>query len=315
MKKILAFLLCAVMTLSVCVAAFPAHAADNCTDGITPGDVNGDGSVGMKDIIILIRSLSDYPVTINEANSDTLHDGKIDMKDLIQLIKALAGWKEVRLCHWDTKEETVAADCLNGGKAKLTCKVCGDSAEVDTRPLGHNFDMRVTGKCTRCDEKSPDYAYVVYRHYLLGYQSVYIDIDEDETGLVFRIENMEVENKILLLISVAGDEEDKNILTFGIQLEPGKAPCKYFAYLSDAGEMFYWEGQITPDKFNADTGSGLTVTRAEPALDAEYAQEIREFSVLFSALAIAGTEQMISESGIADISIEDFGFESVTAAG
>ena len=35
MKKILAFLLCAVMTLSVCVAAFPAHAADNCTDGIT----------------------------------------------------------------------------------------------------------------------------------------------------------------------------------------------------------------------------------------------------------------------------------------
>ena len=32
MKKILAFLLCAVMTLSVCVAAFPAHAADNCTD-------------------------------------------------------------------------------------------------------------------------------------------------------------------------------------------------------------------------------------------------------------------------------------------
>ena len=55
MKKILAFLLCAVMMLSVCVAAFPAHAADNCTDGITPGDVNGDGSVGMKDIIILIR--------------------------------------------------------------------------------------------------------------------------------------------------------------------------------------------------------------------------------------------------------------------
>ena len=150
MKKILAFLLCAVMTLSVCVAAFPAHAADNCTDGITPGDV----SVGMKDIIILIRSLSDYPVTINEANSDTLHDGKIDMKDLIQLIKALAGWKEVRLCHWDTKEETVAADCLNGGKAKLTCKVCGDSVEVDTRPLGHNFDTKVTGKCTRCDEKS-----------------------------------------------------------------------------------------------------------------------------------------------------------------
>ena len=95
----------------------------------------------------------------------------------------------------------------------------------------------------------------------------------------------------------------------------GKAPCKYFAYLSDDGEMFYWEGQITPDKFNADTGSGLTVTRTEPALDAEYAQEIREFSVLFSALAIAGTEQMISESGIADISIEDFGFESVTAAG
>ena len=45
MKNILAFLLCAVMTLSVCVAAFPAHAADNCTDGITPGDVNGDGSV------------------------------------------------------------------------------------------------------------------------------------------------------------------------------------------------------------------------------------------------------------------------------
>ena len=79
--------------------------------------------------------------------------------------------------------------------------------------------------------------------------------------------------------------------------------------------MFYWEGKIIPDKFNADTGSGITVTRTEPALGAEDAKSIREFSVLFSALAIAGTEQMISESGIDDISIEDFGFESVTAAG
>ena len=57
MKKILAFLLCAVMTLSVCVAAFPAHAADNCTDGITPGDVNGDGRQTATDYLRTKRAV------------------------------------------------------------------------------------------------------------------------------------------------------------------------------------------------------------------------------------------------------------------
>ena len=309
MKKILAFLLCAVMTLSVCVAAFPAHAADNCTDGITPGDVNGDGSVGMKDIIILIRSLSDYPVTINEANSDTLHDGKIDMKDLIQLIKALAGWKEVRLCHWDTKEETVAADCLNGGKAKLTCKVCGDSVEVDTRPLGHNFDTKVTGKCTRCDEKSPDYAYIVYRHYLLGYQRVYIEGTDAENDISYTIENMEVENKILALVVM--EDSVGSRITFTIQLEARKAQCGFFSYVSADDMEVYMEGTLDPAKFDFETQKGITVSLTDPVLPADFT----ELAVSLAYLAIAVTEQMISESGIDDISIEDFGFESVTAAG
>lgn len=313
MKKILAFLLCAVMTLSVCVAAFPAHAADNCTDGIPPGDVNGDGSVGMKDIIILIRSLSDYPVTINEANSDTLHDGKIDMKDLIQLIKALAGWKEVRLCHWDTKEETVAADCLNGGKAKLTCKVCGDSVEVDTRPLGHDFDMRVTGKCTRCDEKSPDYAYIVYRHYLLGYQRVYIEGTDAENDISYTIENMEVENKILALVVM--EDSVGSRITFTIQLEARKAQCGFFSYVSADDMEVYMEGTLDPAKFDFETQKGITVSLTDPVLPAEYKSDFTELAVSLAYLAIAGTEQMISESGIDDISIEDFGFESVTAAG
>ena len=88
MKKILAFLLCAVMTLSVCVAAFPAHAADNCTDGITPGDVNGDGVVDTLDITRLRRYLAEESVDLFPG-ADMNGDGAVDIEDLTCLRRYL----------------------------------------------------------------------------------------------------------------------------------------------------------------------------------------------------------------------------------
>ena len=89
MKKILAFLLCAVMTLSVCVAAFPAHAADNCTDGITPGDVNGDGYIDAADALLCLRT-SVGLITLTpeqEAAADVNHDGLVDAGDAILILR------------------------------------------------------------------------------------------------------------------------------------------------------------------------------------------------------------------------------------
>ena len=89
MKKILAFLLCAVMTLSVCVAAFPAQAADNCTDGITPGDVNGDGYIDAADALLCLRA-SVGLITLTpeqEAAADVNHDGLIDAGDAIRILR------------------------------------------------------------------------------------------------------------------------------------------------------------------------------------------------------------------------------------
>ena len=86
MKKILAFLLCAVMTLSVCVAAFPAHAADNCTDGITPGDVNGDGEVTVADALMVLQH-SVGKITLDET---VLKNADVDGEEGIAVTDALA---------------------------------------------------------------------------------------------------------------------------------------------------------------------------------------------------------------------------------
>ena len=53
------------------------------------GDANSDGSVDMKDVIRVIRSVSGWDVKIDESQADVNSDGYVNMKDIIQTIRTL----------------------------------------------------------------------------------------------------------------------------------------------------------------------------------------------------------------------------------
>lgn len=57
------------------------------------GDVNGDGSINLKDVVTLRRNLSGgwEDLTIFEQNCDVNEDGKIGLKDVVFLERCLAG--------------------------------------------------------------------------------------------------------------------------------------------------------------------------------------------------------------------------------
>ena len=64
----------------------------------TPGDVNKDGVVDLKDVVILRRFLSGgWNVTIDEANSDVNGDHVVDLKDTVILRRYLSGGWDVTL--------------------------------------------------------------------------------------------------------------------------------------------------------------------------------------------------------------------------
>lgn len=59
----------------------------------TPGDVNGDGVVNSKDLVILRRYLANWNnVEIDERNSDVNGDGVVNTKDVVIIKRYLAGW-------------------------------------------------------------------------------------------------------------------------------------------------------------------------------------------------------------------------------
>ncbi|MBQ8920933.1 MAG: dockerin type I repeat-containing protein [Oscillospiraceae bacterium] len=57
------------------------------------GDVNGDESIDLKDVIILRRYLAGWEVTINDTNADVNGDSSVDLKDVTILRRYLAGWE------------------------------------------------------------------------------------------------------------------------------------------------------------------------------------------------------------------------------
>lgn len=58
----------------------------------TPGDANGDGSVGLRDSTCIARHLAGgWNVTINESNSDVNGDKHVDLKDVVLIRRSLAG--------------------------------------------------------------------------------------------------------------------------------------------------------------------------------------------------------------------------------
>ena len=65
---------------------------------ILSGDVNEDGFVDLKDVVVLRRYLSGgWNVTIDEFNSDVNRDHLIDLKDTVLIVRYLVGGWNVTL--------------------------------------------------------------------------------------------------------------------------------------------------------------------------------------------------------------------------
>ena len=63
----------------------------------TPGDVNTDGNVDLKDVILLRRALANWDVQTHAYNGDVNADGSVDLKDAALLTRFLAGGWNVEL--------------------------------------------------------------------------------------------------------------------------------------------------------------------------------------------------------------------------
>ncbi len=56
------------------------------------GDVNSDGKINNRDLVLFTQYLADWDVTIELYASDTNSDGKINNRDLVLLTQYLADW-------------------------------------------------------------------------------------------------------------------------------------------------------------------------------------------------------------------------------
>ena len=65
---------------------------------VRPGDLNADGSIGVTDVVLLMRYLAGgYGVTPDAAAADLNHDGAVNAKDAVLLMRYLAGGYGVTL--------------------------------------------------------------------------------------------------------------------------------------------------------------------------------------------------------------------------
>ncbi|MBR5620345.1 MAG: hypothetical protein IKW76_11455, partial [Clostridia bacterium] len=56
-----------------------------------PGDVNADGVIDLKDVVMLRRYLANWDVTINLANADVDMESDVDVRDVVYITRFLAG--------------------------------------------------------------------------------------------------------------------------------------------------------------------------------------------------------------------------------
>ena len=62
----------------------------------TPGDVDRDGSVDLRDVVLLRRALARWNVTADAINANVNGDGSVDLKDAVTITRCLAGgWDAV----------------------------------------------------------------------------------------------------------------------------------------------------------------------------------------------------------------------------
>ena len=94
MKRICAALLAVLLAFScLAVTAF----ANGAEGDRMYGDVNGDGKINLRDVILVIRVSLEYDEKIDREMADVNLDEKIDMKDILLLMKEVIGGRDLRL--------------------------------------------------------------------------------------------------------------------------------------------------------------------------------------------------------------------------
>ena len=88
MKKVWSVLLVCFMLISL-FGMTPF--AENATTSVLNGDANDDGSVNMKDVLVMRQFLAGIDVTINEVAADINGNGRVGMADILSIRKHIAG--------------------------------------------------------------------------------------------------------------------------------------------------------------------------------------------------------------------------------
>ena len=83
MKKMISFLIAAIMISAVCVGAAVTTAA-------LSGDINGDGEANNKDVVVLFRYVSGGVKEEDESGYDFNGDGEVNNKDVVSLFRAVS---------------------------------------------------------------------------------------------------------------------------------------------------------------------------------------------------------------------------------
>ena len=58
----------------------------------TPGDVDGDENVNLKDLVALAQSVAGWDTAVNVAALDVNGDGAVTLQDVTYFAQYLAGW-------------------------------------------------------------------------------------------------------------------------------------------------------------------------------------------------------------------------------
>ena len=63
-----------------------------------PGDLNGDNSVNLKDVVLLRRAIAGgWDASVDTSAADLNHDGLVNLKDVVLLRRYIAGGWDVTL--------------------------------------------------------------------------------------------------------------------------------------------------------------------------------------------------------------------------
>ena len=58
---------------------------------LTPGDINDDGTVDVRDVVRLMKIIAGINVEYDHATCDTNGDGAVDSRDIVRLMKFISG--------------------------------------------------------------------------------------------------------------------------------------------------------------------------------------------------------------------------------